>query len=140
MTPENIAEVRASWDKVRSDAQGFASEFYRRLFEMDPNLPALFKSDMQSEGEKLVQMLDFCVRNLERLDTILPVIQDFGQRHEYYGFTAQHYESVGRALIATLNAQLGEIFTPQVKMAWGETYTVLAGAMPNSAVPRIQSP
>jgi hemoglobin-like flavoprotein len=47
----------------------------------------------------------------------------------FYGVTAAHYAPVGAALLWTLEKGLGPDFTPEVKMAWTETYTALAGVM-----------
>ena len=49
-----------------------------------------------------------------------------------YGVTAAHYVPVGAALLWTLEKGLGRDFTPEVKAAWTETYTALAGVMTNA--------
>jgi hemoglobin-like flavoprotein len=54
---------------------------------------------------------------------------DLGQRHKGYGMAAAHYAPVGAALLWTLEKGLGPDFTPEVKAAWNETYTALAGVM-----------
>ena len=56
-------------------------------------------------------------------------VQDLGKRHKGYGVTAAHYAPVGAALLWTLEKGLGPDFTPDVKAAWTETYTALAGVM-----------
>jgi hemoglobin-like flavoprotein len=43
--------------------------------------------------------------------------------------TVAHYAPVGAALLWTLEKGLGADFTPEVKAAWTETYTALAGVM-----------
>ena len=43
--------------------------------------------------------------------------------------TAAHYAPVGAALLWTLEKGLGPDFTPEVKAAWTDTYTALAGVM-----------
>ncbi len=46
--------------------------------------------------------------------------------------TAEQYAPVGAALLWTLEKGLGPDFTPEVKAAWTETYTALAGVMSNA--------
>lgn len=133
MTEKQIAVVRSSWGRIRPNAQAAGQIFYRLLFEMDPTVRALFKSDMRSQEEKLVQMLDFCISHLDHLDTILPALRDLGRRHEQYGITAQQYPVVGRALLATLESQLGPSFTDEVRAAWVESYSTLSNAMKGSS-------
>jgi hemoglobin-like flavoprotein len=133
MTEKQIALVRSSWSRVRQDGLRFAQEFYRLLFEIDPSLRTLFKLEMHSQQEKLVQMLDLCISHLDRFDTILTAVEDLGRRHEHYGVTAQHYPIVGRALVATLESQLGSSFAGEVRAAWLETYSTLSNAMKGSS-------
>jgi nitric oxide dioxygenase len=61
------------------------------------------------------------------------VAQDLGIRHIAYGVTPEHYGTVGSALLGTLEQGLGEAFTPEVKAAWTEVYTVLATTMKEAA-------
>ena len=60
---------------------------------------------------------------------IVPAVQALGQRHVGYGVQEQDYAVVGEALLWTLGQGLGEDFTDEVKQAWTETYTTLAGVM-----------
>jgi hemoglobin-like flavoprotein len=78
-------------------------------------------------------MLATAVGNLNKVQTILPVIQDLGRRHAGYGVTDAHYEPVGDALLWTLEQGLGEQFTPAVKEAWTATYLMVAAAMKDAA-------
>jgi hemoglobin-like flavoprotein len=45
----------------------------------------------------------------------------------------QHYETVGAALLWTLEQGLGEAFTPEVHDAWAEAYTLLSNVMQEGA-------
>ena len=51
------------------------------------------------------------------------------RRHLAYGVKDQHYDSVGAALLWTLEQGLGEQWTPEVKGAWSAAYGTLAGVM-----------
>ena len=59
----------------------------------------------------------------------LPAVRDLGSRHPRYGVTTEHYAPVGAALLWTLEQGLGSSFTTDVKAAWSQAYTSLAGAM-----------
>ena len=69
------------------------------------------------------------VNNLNQLDVILPAVRDLGSRHRGYGVTAEHYAPIGTALLSALEEGLGSTFTPDVKAAWSEAYSTLAGVM-----------
>jgi hemoglobin-like flavoprotein len=73
------------------------------------------------------------VGGLTRLDTIVPAVQDLGRRHVKYGVKDKHYDTVGAALLWTLEQGLGDAFTPDVKSAWASAYGVLAGTMKDAA-------
>jgi hemoglobin-like flavoprotein len=60
-------------------------------------------------------------------------VQQLGKRHVAYGVTDEHYDTVGAALLWTLEAGLGDAFTAEVKDAWATTYGVLATTMKEAA-------
>ena len=129
MTPEEKALVQSTFAQLVPIADQAAALFYARLFEMDPGLRPLFRSDMREQGKKLMQMIGACVKGLDALDQLVPTVKDLGRRHAGYGVTDAHYETVGGALLWTLERGLGSAFTPAVKGAWTTVYTVLATTM-----------
>jgi nitric oxide dioxygenase len=129
MTPENIALVKESHSLVVPIAEQAADLFYQRLFTIAPETKALFAGDMKDQGRKLMATIAVVVGSLDCLDKILPSVRDLAVRHVGYGVEDRHYAKVGEALIWTLEAGLGDAFTPQRKAAWVETYTLLAGIM-----------
>lgn len=133
MTPEQIEHVQTTWAKVAPSAEQVARLFYGRLFEIAPEVKPLFTSDIEEQGKKLMQMLNVAVTSLNKLDTILPAVQELGVRHTEYQVEPEHYDVVGEALLWTLNEGLGEDFTPEVKQAWTETYVTLATVMKDAA-------
>ncbi len=57
------------------------------------------------------------------------VLGSLGARHVGYGVREEHNVTVGTALLWTLNAGLGEKFTPDVREAWTAAYGLLADVM-----------
>ncbi len=133
MTPEQIDLVQESFKKVVPIKEAAAELFYNRLFEVDPSLRALFKTDMAEQGRKLMAMLGTAVGGLKNPETILPAVQDLGARHAGYSVRPEHYETVGGALVWTLEQGLGEDFTDEVKDAWVAAYTLLSSVMIETA-------
>lgn len=124
------ALVRDSWGRITPLSADAAALFYQRLFELDPSLQPLFAhTDMTAQGQKLMQMLDVAVAQLDRLDTLVPAVAALGQRHAQYGVRDEDYATVGAALLWTLERGLGPSFTPEVREAWTTTYKTLASAM-----------
>ena len=133
MTPEQVFLVQKSWRQVLPIADTAAELFYTRLFTLDPSVKPLFKGDMKAQGRKLMAMIGTAVGGLSKLDSIVPAVQDLGRRHVKYGVKNQHYDTVGAALLWTLEQGLGEAFTPDVKSAWITVYGVLATTMKDAA-------
>jgi hemoglobin-like flavoprotein len=134
VSPLQIQLVQTTWQRLLPIQNEAARLFYDRLFELDPGVKALFPSaDMREQGRKLTAMITTAVNGLSRLDSIVPAVRDLGRRHAGYGVVDAHYESVAAALIWTLEQGLGESFTLQVREAWIEVYTLLAGVMKKAA-------
>ena len=130
MTPEQKVLVQATWRRIAPLSDSAAGLFYDRLFQIDPSARALFAdSDMTAQREKLMKALNLAVGSLERVDEILPTLTALGRRHVGYGVNDSHYESVGTALIWTLERGLGPAWSEEVKAAWQAAYGLLAGAM-----------
>lgn len=133
MTPQQIVLVKSSWQQVLPIKDTAADLFYNQLFTLDPSLKALFKGDLKEQGRKLMTMISVAVNALDKLETIVPVVQDLGRRHAGYGVKDPHYETVATALLWTLGKGLGDGFTSDVKQAWVAAYTILADTMKQSA-------
>ena len=129
MAAEEIRLVRSSWAAVHPTAPTAAAAFYDRLFELDPTVRALFRRDMAEQGRMLVAMLHLVVSRLDDLGSLLPAVRTLGARHAAYGVRDEHYDTVGEALLWTLEQGLGDAFSPEVRSAWAAAYGVLARTM-----------
>ena len=135
MTPEQIGLVRTTFVEVVQIADQAAALFYGRVFEIAPEVRPLFHGDMKAQGTKLMAALTTVVNGLDRLETIVPAVQDLAKRHVAYGVKPEHYAPVGAALLWTLEQGLGKGFTPEVAEAWTAAYAALSGVMMAAAYP-----
>ncbi len=134
MSPEHEQLVRASWRSFEPIAEQWAPFFYDRLFELHPASRALFKNtDMDALGPKVMQMFGAIVDALDRSAKLVEQSADLWRRHVTYGVRERDYDSVGTALIWTLEEALGAAFTPDVRSAWVEAYALLVGIMRRAA-------
>jgi hemoglobin-like flavoprotein len=125
--------VQDSFATIAPIADDAAVLFYQRLFELDPSLEPMFRGNMAEQRKKLMQMLTAAVKGLDRLDQLVPVVENLGRRHAGYGVTDAHYDTVGSALLWTLEMGLGRAFTAEVKDAWATVYGLLATTMKEAA-------
>ena len=133
MPTDQVTLVKTSFAAIQPVADVVASQFYARLFALDPALRALFKSDMREQRQKLMQMLEAVVDALDRPALIVAEAVALGQRHASYGVVAEHYPLVEEALLWALAQELGEGWTAEVEAAWRAAYTLLAATMEAAA-------
>jgi hemoglobin-like flavoprotein len=135
MTPQQVAQVQASFKKVAPIADQAAALFYGRLFETAPEVRALFTGDLKAQGRKLMTTIATVVNGLDDLDAIAPAVCDLAKRHVAYGVRPEHYAPVGAALLWTVEQGLGGDFTPAVSAAWAAAYAALSDMMIAAAYP-----
>lgn len=134
MLPEHLLLVRDAWDHLEPRAEALVAGFYARLFAADPAVKELFRyADPAEQPKKLLDMLVTIVHGLAEPARIRPVLEDLGRRHVDYGVVPAHYDTVGRALLGAIEAELGPRWTPAMAAAWTALYgdlraTMLAGA------------
>ena len=143
MTPSQIDLVQRSWMQVFALRETAATMFYERLFELDPELRALFK-DPAAQATKLFDTLDAVVSSLTEPGALVRLGAALGVSPAGYGATGAdrstpaRYETLRNALIWTLQASLGRHVTAPAREAWDEAYRALADAMqaPPPVAPR----
>ena len=131
--PKQKRLVQESFAKVEPGAEAAVALFCNKLFELDPGLKALFKTDIEEQGRKLMATLKLAVKGLDDLEKLVPVVQDLGRRHAGYGVQSAHYGTVAEALLWALEQGLKDDFTPEVKESWTADYALLAETMVEAA-------
>lgn len=133
MGPDQLDLVQKTFVSVVPIKVLAAELFYKRLFELDPQLESLFSGDMVAQGDKLMSAMAMVVGGLKNWERIEPAIRDLGQRHVAYGVKPEHYQTVAAALLWTLEQGLGDAFTEEVKEAWTAAYMAIANTMLDAA-------
>ncbi len=134
MRPETERLVRESWSRFEPVAERSAGFFYEKLFELNPEARRLFaRTDMEAQGRKVMQMFAEIVRTLDQPQALISEVADLGRRHVHYGVRDSDYDSVGTALLWTLEQGLGPEFTAEVRNAWTETYLLLSSVLRRAA-------
>lgn len=130
MTSEHERLVRETYAIVEARATEAAGLFYARLFSLDPSTRRLFEGvEMEQQGRKFVAMLGSIVRVLDQPPQLVGDVAALGRRHAHLHTTREQFESVGAALLWTLEQVLGDAHTPDVREAWSDAYALIAGVM-----------
>jgi hemoglobin-like flavoprotein len=133
MTPDQVKLVQQSFSRVAPIADQAATVFYDRLFEVAPQVKAMFPADMSEQKKKLMATLAVVVSGLSDLPAILPAASALAKRHVAYGAKPEHYPVVGSALLWTLEKGLGSSWTSDVAAAWTAAFGTLSGFMISEA-------
>ena len=135
--------------RIPNYKQDFGVALFKRMFEVAPDVWKSFPwghgvakgEDMSIKNEqfvvfatRFVAMLDMAVDMLgPDLDMAEMQLQQLGVSHIDYGVMPKHYPLMGRALIDTLEAKLGDAFTIQHKDSWNTVYTFMSVSMMQGA-------
>jgi hemoglobin-like flavoprotein len=138
MNDTKIALIRESFALVLPARDDVGLLFYEHLFALDPSLRSLFPKDLLQQSAKLMQMLESAVNSLDKLDDLVPVVQQLAKRHVKYGVKPQHYQTVGEALLNTLVDGLGDALSDQSYVAWKELYSMLSETMIAAAYKQVE--
>jgi hemoglobin-like flavoprotein len=129
MTPNQVQLVQSTLPQLVAMKEEVARLFYFRLFQLDPALRTLFKTDLGVQGHKLMAILGTLIAGLSRPEQVAPILRDLGSRHAGYGVQDRDYATVGTALLWTLERGLGDAFTAEMRDAWIATYFLVSRAM-----------
>lgn len=128
MTEDEVAIVKESWAQVLPIADVAMEQFYCRLFELDPSLARLFeKKDMAEQQSHLANAIDLVVTHLHQPEALVRPLQDLGARHVKYGVAANDFQVVGKALLATLESGLADLWTNAHLKAWTAAWEIVVG-------------
>ena len=133
VTAEQRWLVQSSWEKIGPMAPHVAELFYDRLFELNPLLEDHFPADLSEAGAQLMQTIGEAVAGLEDPASVTPCLHELGRYHLRHGMRPGYYETMGNALLWTLEQSLAEDFTPRVKEAWSVAYGLFSAVMLEAA-------
>ena len=130
MTPEREQLVRSTWNRFAPHAADHARFFYDKLFELDPDCRAMFKTaTMDEQRHRLMETLGHLIAELDDPERFVSDVAVLGMRHVVYGVRDSDYDAAGVALLWTLEKALGDEFTPEARSAWIEAYQAIASIM-----------
>ena len=109
------------------------NEFYRRLFELAPEVRPMFKTEMDLQAKKFSDMFTWVIAHLEHPEELRQEMRALGARHSGYGVKIDQYAPIGSALIWMFQRTLGDRFTPEMEEAWLEFYAFASFEMERGA-------
>jgi hemoglobin-like flavoprotein len=129
MTPAQVDLLRQSFDAIWPVRRQLAVKFYHRFFELAPDAEGLFRSDMEIQQLKLMDMIATIVGRLDKREMFRSIISHSGRQHALFGAKPVHFAAFGSAWIWGLEQQFGAAFTPEMKEAWIKLYDAVQSEM-----------
>jgi len=121
--------IRESFDLLKPQVEEASERFYERLFELDPGLRSLFRSDMAGQGMKFMTTLGTIIDQIDNPAALHPHLLRLAQGHAAYGVRPEHFATMGQALVRTMEEVLGDDLTPEAREAWAAAYGLIAREM-----------
>jgi hemoglobin-like flavoprotein len=112
--------IKQSWKRIEPMAQEAGEEFYRKLFNSEPLIRHMFKTDIAGQALKLTTTLAYVVENIDHLSSLRPQIRQLGQRHIDYGAQPEHYQVVCECMLKVLSDGMKEEWVPELAEAWSD--------------------
>lgn len=130
MNEQQIILIKRSWRILRQvNPHLLGGVFYDKLFSDQPSLRRLFKTSMDEQSQKLIDMLSAIVVHLDDWEGLQEDVRALAIRHTAYGVKPEHYQAVGTALLWTLKQALGNDWQPDTEEAWQTCYGILSTTM-----------
>jgi hemoglobin-like flavoprotein len=133
MTPREVQLIQATYPSLRPIGDQAVALFFARLFELDPSLRPLFHGERSRHGRQLIDLLGHVVRHLDEAGPRLAQAFSDAARECSARLQADHYVTIGTALLWTLRQVLGAGFSAEVESAWAALYRRLSGEIHEGA-------
>ena len=109
LNQNTIDIIKSTVPVLKEHGVEITTTFYKRMFENNPEVKAMFNMAKQESGEQpkaLAMAVLAAAQNIDNLEAILP--------------------AVGENLLLAIKEVLGEMKTEEVLNAWAEAYEVIA--------------
>lgn len=129
LTYQQAKLVKDTVPALREHGEQIATRFYRNMLRDNPDLQNYFNSANQRNGRQpraLASIVLSFASNINNISELIPRLERMCNKHCSLGIRPEHYEVVGKYLLAAFGEVLGPAMTPAVLAAWEKAYWVLA--------------
>ncbi len=108
------------------------SYFYKRMFDHNPELKHVFNMGNQQNARQQTALATAVLAYVEHIENpavLLSAVKHIGQKHSSLNIRPEHYQIVGKHLLASIQEVLGAAATEELIEAWEVAYFQLADLM-----------
>lgn len=128
MDASQYERVRESFRALSPRGPEVFAGFVSRLAGT-PVLRAMFPAEPAEHAQAYLAPCGLIVKNLHRLGAIEHLLHEAGAKNELRGVLPQHYGAARDALLATLQAELGDAWTDELSADWSEAVNVVISVL-----------
>ncbi len=119
---EQVVLLESSFAALAPQTNALAERFYKRLFELHPDVKPMFEgSDIAEQQNKLVTALQLVINSLRNPEALRNVLKDLGKKHQAYGAAPAHFDAVAAVMLEVLEEFAGGLWNPPMAAAWADT-------------------
>ncbi|WP_258130625.1 NO-inducible flavohemoprotein [Achromobacter anxifer] len=129
LSPQIRALVKGTAPVLKTHGVALTKHFYARMFQHNPELKHVFNQGHQAGGEQQQALAGAVAAYAEHIDdpsVLMPVVTRIVHKHVSLGIRPEHYQIVGKHLLASIKEVLGEAATDELVDAWAAAYGQLA--------------
>lgn len=122
MDPHTIDLVRNTSALVPWHSTRLKDNFQIHLFNASPEAQTACAQSMRKHSNGMPVFFGFAAEMLAHPEVLNKLLGSLGEKHVGSGIFWSHYSAMGQALLATLQTELKEEFTPEARCAWAAFY------------------
>ncbi|XP_019169478.1 PREDICTED: non-symbiotic hemoglobin 1 [Ipomoea nil] len=151
-TEEQEALVVKSWESMKKDAGEWGLKFFLRIFEIAPSAKKLFpflrdddsgtplrqNAKLKTHAKSVFVMTCEAAVQLRKAGKVVvreSSLKRLGATHFKYGVVDEHFEVTKYALLETMKEAVPEMWSVEMKDAWGVAYDQLVAAIKTEMKP-----
>lgn len=124
--------IKATVPVLAEHGETITRKFYADMLEANPELKNIFNNTHQATGHQaraLAGSLYAYAANIDDLGKLSPAVELICHKHASLNVKPEHYGTVGKYLLQTMQTVLGPAATPEIMDAWEAAYWQLANIM-----------
>ncbi len=124
--------IKGTIPVLKEHGVALTSYFYKRMFTHNPELKHIFNMGNQQNARQQTALATAVLAYAEHIDNpsvLLSAVKHIGQKHSSLNIRPEHYQIVGKHLLASIQEVLGDASSDELIEAWKVAYFQLADLM-----------
>lgn len=114
--------IVSTWDALSEVGPAASRSFYEVLFSLDAESRGRFPEDKAGQHSHLIETLSFVTLLVSNFSAVAHRVAPVALLHQKAGIEKQHYVSFEKALLATFQKHLPEMWSDEAEEAWKNVF------------------